>query len=88
MLSYSNLNLANLRKKKNYKKKRLKRHFLFEINIYYKVFEKYVFFLLHTIFKVRKRLKNEPGVCCVAITSNASRIVFGVMGVNRYVQKG
>ncbi|KAJ8269670.1 hypothetical protein COCON_G00122770 [Conger conger] len=33
--------------------------------------------------KVRKRLKNEPGVCCVAMSSDASRIVFGVMGVNR-----
>ncbi|KAJ8383073.1 hypothetical protein SKAU_G00038510 [Synaphobranchus kaupii] len=33
--------------------------------------------------KVRKRLKNEPGVCCVAISSNASRIVFGVTGVHR-----
>ncbi|KAJ8416550.1 hypothetical protein AAFF_G00358380 [Aldrovandia affinis] len=33
--------------------------------------------------KVRKRLKNEPGVCCVAISSDANRVAFGVMGVNR-----
>ncbi|KAG5844984.1 hypothetical protein ANANG_G00133960 [Anguilla anguilla] len=33
--------------------------------------------------KVRKRLKNEPGVCCVAVSSSASRIAFGVTGVNR-----
>ncbi|XP_026522963.1 uncharacterized protein LOC113411866 isoform X1 [Notechis scutatus] len=29
--------------------------------------------------KVRKRLKNEPNVCCTAITADGSRIVFGVM---------
>ncbi|KAJ8262209.1 hypothetical protein GJAV_G00163800 [Gymnothorax javanicus] len=33
--------------------------------------------------KVGKRLKNEPGVCCVTLSSDASRIVFGVTGVNR-----
>ncbi|XP_067885458.1 uncharacterized protein [Heterodontus francisci] len=33
--------------------------------------------------KVRKRLKNEPNVCCIAITSAADRIVFGVVEVNR-----
>ncbi|XP_042256653.1 uncharacterized protein LOC121889028 [Thunnus maccoyii] len=31
---------------------------------------------------VKKRLRNEPGVCCVAITDNASRVVFGVTGSN------
>ncbi|KAK9398964.1 NACHT domain- and WD repeat-containing protein 1-like [Crotalus adamanteus] len=29
--------------------------------------------------KVRKRLKNEPNVCCTAITADGSRIIFGVM---------
>ncbi|KAG7461821.1 hypothetical protein MATL_G00195090 [Megalops atlanticus] len=33
--------------------------------------------------RVRKRLRNEPGVCCVAINRDASRIAFGVIGVNR-----
>ncbi|XP_067838202.1 uncharacterized protein si:ch211-212k18.6 [Heptranchias perlo] len=33
--------------------------------------------------KVRKRLKNEPNVCCIAITSTADRIVFGVVEANR-----
>ncbi|XP_048383603.1 uncharacterized protein LOC125451016 isoform X2 [Stegostoma tigrinum] len=33
--------------------------------------------------KVKKRLKNEPNVCCIAITGNADRIVFGVMEANR-----
>ncbi|XP_038661641.1 NACHT and WD repeat domain-containing protein 2-like [Scyliorhinus canicula] len=33
--------------------------------------------------KVRKRLKNEPNVCCIAITSTADRIVFGVVKANR-----
>ncbi|KAM4807673.1 uncharacterized protein WCC33_012466 [Rhinophrynus dorsalis] len=28
--------------------------------------------------KVKKRLKNEPNVCCMAITDEADRIVFGV----------
>ncbi|XP_027143899.1 uncharacterized protein LOC109137463 [Larimichthys crocea] len=32
---------------------------------------------------VRKRLRNEAGVCCVAITDNADRVVFGVTGTNR-----
>ncbi|XP_070294555.1 uncharacterized protein [Salvelinus sp. IW2-2015] len=32
---------------------------------------------------VRKRLKNEPGVCCVAITDDASRVAFGVNGCNK-----
>ncbi|XP_041738212.1 uncharacterized protein si:ch211-212k18.6 [Coregonus clupeaformis] len=32
---------------------------------------------------VRKRLKNEPGVCCVAITDDASRVAFGVSGCNK-----
>ncbi|CAH1246346.1 NWD1 [Branchiostoma lanceolatum] len=27
--------------------------------------------------KVRKRLKNEPNVCCVGITDNAERVIFG-----------
>ncbi|KAM6439908.1 uncharacterized protein PHA67_022331 [Liasis olivaceus] len=29
--------------------------------------------------KIRKRLKNEPNVCCTAITADGSRIIFGVM---------
>ncbi|MBN3291557.1 NWD1 protein, partial [Polypterus senegalus] len=33
--------------------------------------------------KVRKRLKNEPNVCCMAVTDDAHRIVFGVMEVNK-----
>ncbi|XP_041042816.1 uncharacterized protein LOC121277430 [Carcharodon carcharias] len=33
--------------------------------------------------KVRKRLKNEPNICCIAITSTADRIVFGVVKANR-----
>ncbi|XP_030048517.1 uncharacterized protein LOC115462659 [Microcaecilia unicolor] len=33
--------------------------------------------------KVKKRLKNEPNVCCIAITDDASRIVFGVFVDNR-----
>ncbi|XP_041079688.1 uncharacterized protein LOC121297430 [Polyodon spathula] len=33
--------------------------------------------------KVRKRLKNEPSVCCVAVTDDASRVVFGVMEANK-----
>ncbi|XP_043919446.1 NACHT and WD repeat domain-containing protein 2-like [Protopterus annectens] len=33
--------------------------------------------------KVRKRLKNEPNVCCTAITDDADRVVFGVMKQNR-----
>ncbi|XP_064878055.1 uncharacterized protein LOC115117676 [Oncorhynchus nerka] len=32
---------------------------------------------------VRKRLKNEPGVCCVAITDDASRVAFGISGCNK-----
>ncbi|XP_019639552.1 PREDICTED: uncharacterized protein LOC109481422 isoform X1 [Branchiostoma belcheri] len=27
--------------------------------------------------KVRKRLKNEPNVCCIGITENAERVIFG-----------
>ncbi|XP_048366186.1 uncharacterized protein LOC125440412 isoform X2 [Sphaerodactylus townsendi] len=33
--------------------------------------------------KVQKRLQNEPNVCCIAITDDASRIIFGVMVENR-----
>uniref|UniRef100_A0A6J0UD75 Uncharacterized protein isoform X1 n=4 Tax=Pogona vitticeps TaxID=103695 RepID=A0A6J0UD75_9SAUR len=33
--------------------------------------------------KVRKRLKNEPNVCCTAISADGSRIIFGVMLENR-----
>ncbi|XP_072904178.1 uncharacterized protein [Hemitrygon akajei] len=33
--------------------------------------------------KVKKRLKNEPNVCCTAITNSADRIVFGVVEANR-----
>ncbi|XP_053110680.1 uncharacterized protein LOC128326880 isoform X3 [Hemicordylus capensis] len=33
--------------------------------------------------KVRKRLKNEPNVCCTAITADAGRIIFGVMLENK-----
>ncbi|XP_042323154.1 uncharacterized protein LOC121930632 isoform X2 [Sceloporus undulatus] len=33
--------------------------------------------------KVRKRLKNEPNVCCTAITDDGSRIIFGVMLENK-----
>ncbi|KAF7238042.1 NACHT domain- and WD repeat-containing protein 1 [Varanus komodoensis] len=36
-----------------------------------------------TTGKIRKRLKNEPNVCCTAITADASRIIFGVMMENR-----
>ncbi|XP_063043679.1 uncharacterized protein LOC134438019 [Engraulis encrasicolus] len=32
---------------------------------------------------VRKRLKNEPAICCVAMTNDASRVAFGVAGVNK-----
>ncbi|XP_069832667.1 uncharacterized protein [Dendropsophus ebraccatus] len=31
---------------------------------------------------VKKRLKNEPNICCMAITDEADRIVFGVMSGN------
>ncbi|GCB63918.1 hypothetical protein scyTo_0013262 [Scyliorhinus torazame] len=40
-------------------------------------------YLLSGDEKVRKRLKNEPNVCCIAITSTADRIVFGVVKANR-----
>ncbi|KAI4905072.1 hypothetical protein NFI96_016045, partial [Prochilodus magdalenae] len=33
--------------------------------------------------RVQKRLKNEPGICCVAITSDASRIAFGIAKCNK-----
>ncbi|XP_043561220.1 uncharacterized protein LOC122557528 isoform X2 [Chiloscyllium plagiosum] len=33
--------------------------------------------------KIKKRLKHEPNVCCIAITSDADRIVFGVVEANR-----
>nr|XP_033799042.1 uncharacterized protein LOC117359821 [Geotrypetes seraphini] len=33
--------------------------------------------------RVKKRLKNEPNVCSIAITDDASRIVFGVLVDNR-----
>ncbi|KAF4089359.1 hypothetical protein AMELA_G00065260 [Ameiurus melas] len=33
--------------------------------------------------KVQKRLKNEPGICCVAITDDASRIAFGIAKGNK-----
>ncbi|KAG9274177.1 hypothetical protein AMEX_G11074 [Astyanax mexicanus] len=33
--------------------------------------------------RVQKRLKNEPGICCVAITNDASRIAFGIMKSNK-----
>ncbi|XP_015201323.2 uncharacterized protein [Lepisosteus oculatus] len=33
--------------------------------------------------KVRKRLKNEPRVGCLAVTDDASRLVFGVMEANK-----
>ncbi|XP_055520619.1 uncharacterized protein si:ch211-212k18.6 [Leucoraja erinacea] len=33
--------------------------------------------------KVRKRLKNEPNVCCTAITNSADRIVLGIAETNR-----
>ncbi|XP_078535057.1 uncharacterized protein LOC144821717 [Lissotriton helveticus] len=32
---------------------------------------------------VKKRLKKEPNVCCMAITDDASRIVFGIMMINK-----
>ncbi|KAG5260928.1 hypothetical protein AALO_G00298090 [Alosa alosa] len=32
---------------------------------------------------VRKRLKNEPGVCCVAMTNDASRVAFGIAAINK-----
>ncbi|XP_077135681.1 uncharacterized protein LOC143793014 [Ranitomeya variabilis] len=31
---------------------------------------------------VKKRLKNEPNICCMAITDEADRVVFGVMSEN------
>ncbi|XP_044305820.1 uncharacterized protein LOC123033310 isoform X2 [Varanus komodoensis] len=40
-------------------------------------------YLLSGDEKIRKRLKNEPNVCCTAITADASRIIFGVMMENR-----
>ncbi|XP_050970848.1 uncharacterized protein LOC127168239 isoform X2 [Labeo rohita] len=33
--------------------------------------------------RVRKRLKNEPGVCCIAISDDAYRVVFGIAGFNK-----
>ncbi|TRY69677.1 hypothetical protein DNTS_030265 [Danionella cerebrum] len=33
--------------------------------------------------RVRKRLKNEPGICCIAISDDACRVVFGVAGFNK-----
>ncbi|KAB5579452.1 hypothetical protein PHYPO_G00195220 [Pangasianodon hypophthalmus] len=33
--------------------------------------------------RVQKRLKNEPGICCVAITDDASRIAFGIANCNK-----
>ncbi|XP_027025117.2 NACHT domain- and WD repeat-containing protein 1 [Tachysurus fulvidraco] len=33
--------------------------------------------------RVQKRLKNEPGICCVAITDDASRIAFGIANSNK-----
>ncbi|TSK82214.1 NACHT domain- and WD repeat-containing protein 1 [Bagarius yarrelli] len=33
--------------------------------------------------RVQKRLKNEPGICCVAITDDASRVVFGIGTSNK-----
>ncbi|XP_070711235.1 uncharacterized protein [Pempheris klunzingeri] len=32
---------------------------------------------------VRKKLRNEAGVCCVAVTDDAHRVVFGATGSNR-----
>ncbi|KAK0131674.1 NACHT domain- and WD repeat-containing protein 1 [Merluccius polli] len=32
---------------------------------------------------VRKRLRNQPGVCCVALTDDASRVAFGVTESNK-----
>ncbi|KAI1883557.1 hypothetical protein AGOR_G00232810 [Albula goreensis] len=33
--------------------------------------------------RVRKRLKNEPDVCCMAISTDGSRVAFGITGTNR-----
>ncbi|XP_016335060.1 uncharacterized protein LOC107683518 [Sinocyclocheilus anshuiensis] len=33
--------------------------------------------------RVRKRLKNEPGICCIAISNDACRVVFGIAGFNK-----
>ncbi|XP_067301621.1 uncharacterized protein [Pseudorasbora parva] len=33
--------------------------------------------------RVRKRLKNEPGICCIAISDDACRVVFGISGFNK-----
>ncbi|XP_066538071.1 uncharacterized protein si:ch211-212k18.6 isoform X2 [Hoplias malabaricus] len=33
--------------------------------------------------KIQKRLKNEPGVCCLAITNNANRVAFGIANLNK-----
>ncbi|XP_073764359.1 uncharacterized protein si:ch211-212k18.6 isoform X5 [Danio rerio] len=32
---------------------------------------------------VRKRLKNEPGICCIAVSDDACRVVFGIAGFNK-----
>ncbi|XP_051508311.1 uncharacterized protein LOC127414360 isoform X2 [Myxocyprinus asiaticus] len=35
--------------------------------------------------RVRKRLKNLLGICCIAISEDACRVVFGIAGFNKYV---
>ncbi|XP_051799804.1 macrosialin-like isoform X2 [Acanthochromis polyacanthus] len=39
--------------------------------------------VFYTSSLVRKSLKDEPGLCCIALTDSADRIVFGVTGDNR-----
>lgn len=50
--------------------------------------KKKVFFSVILLIQVQKRLKNEPGICCVAITDDASRIAFGIAKGNKYVVAG
>ncbi|XP_026122513.1 uncharacterized protein LOC113105579 isoform X3 [Carassius auratus] len=33
--------------------------------------------------RVRKRLKNEAGICCIAVSDDACRVVFGIAGFNK-----
>ncbi|XP_028856386.1 uncharacterized protein LOC114801979 isoform X2 [Denticeps clupeoides] len=32
---------------------------------------------------IKKRLKNEPGISCVAMTNDADRVAFGITGINK-----
>lgn len=44
-----------------------------------------IFCIFCLCLKVQKRLKNEPGICCIAISNDACRVVFGIAGFNKYV---